>query len=228
MLITELEGLKFPDEYVTRFYFKEGLDKTNGKVLELGCGNGNNLLMFYQYGWEVVGIDISKHFIKQAERNFRLSEKYYGLSNRFTFFAQDMLNFVRNYNGQSFDVLLLPNVICYLRYTQILKLFSEIRENKVIDNNSFIFIRTRSPQDYRYRRGKKCGDKTFKLQIEETGEKGCLNTFLLESELEAIIENEFCLDFKRIFQCRFDNYQSGCFIANSDIIFWGKVREFKK
>jgi hypothetical protein len=43
-------GLKFPDEYVTRFYFKKGLQSLAGTALELGCGNGNNLALFYVSG----------------------------------------------------------------------------------------------------------------------------------------------------------------------------------
>lgn len=34
MLIKEIEGLKFPVEYIIRFFFKEGLHKRTGKVLE--------------------------------------------------------------------------------------------------------------------------------------------------------------------------------------------------
>ena len=41
--IREFRGLKFPDEFLTRFFFKYGHDRRTGRVVELGCGNGNNL-----------------------------------------------------------------------------------------------------------------------------------------------------------------------------------------
>ena len=42
-MIHKINGLKFPDEYIIKFFFNEKLEKKRGKVLELGCGNGNNL-----------------------------------------------------------------------------------------------------------------------------------------------------------------------------------------
>lgn len=40
-----LRGLRFPDDYIVKMFFKEGLQHHPGKVLELGCGNGNNLIL---------------------------------------------------------------------------------------------------------------------------------------------------------------------------------------
>ena len=228
MLIKDLEGLRFPDDYVIRFFFKEGLNRKRGRVLELGCGNGNNLLMFYQYGWEVAGVDNNKDSIRLAKTNFNKCQNYYKLTNKFSFFIQDMVRFCATYKGYPFDVLLLPGSIYYLDYKQIIKLFSKIREERMINHNSLIFIRTRSPADYRYARGRKIGEKTFRLNIKETGEWGCLCTFLQESELNNILEDNFTFAYKRFFRCDFDNYQIGYTIANSDIIFWGKIGGVKK
>lgn len=46
MRLSDIDGLKFPDEYVIKFFFKEGLHKNSAKVLELGCANGNNARLF--------------------------------------------------------------------------------------------------------------------------------------------------------------------------------------
>lgn len=229
MLISDLQGLKFPDEYVIRFFFKEGLNRRKGNVLELGCGNGNNLMMFYQYGWKVFGVDNNELLIKKAKSNFSKCQTNYRLSETFQFFVKDMIEFAADYNRSSpSDVLLLSNSICYLDYRQIINLFFKIKENEIIKNNSSIFIRTRTPQDYRYGRGEKYGEKSFKLNIKETGEQGCLNTFLTKSELIAILEKVFDFEYKRIFYCRFDNYQMGHIVSNSDIILWGRISEIKE
>jgi SAM-dependent methyltransferase len=227
MLIKELEGLKFPDIYVIRFFFKEGLDKKKGKVLELGCGNGNNLMMFYQYGWETTGVDINERSIKQAKNNFSKCKNHYGLTNTSTFITQDVVDFVTVHKNCSFDVLLLPNVICYIDEMEIIKMFSQIRDG-VIGKDFLIFIRTRTLQDSRYGRGKKLGEKTFRMDTKETGEQGCLNTFLNESDLINILEDNFNFEYKRILHCAFDNYQMDHLTSNNDIIIWGKVKGIRK
>ena len=50
MIIKEIKGLKYPDEYFIKFFFKHKLyQKYNIKVLEFGCGNGNNLMLPLEY-----------------------------------------------------------------------------------------------------------------------------------------------------------------------------------
>ncbi|MBR3766398.1 MAG: class I SAM-dependent methyltransferase, partial [Muribaculaceae bacterium] len=49
------------------------------KVLEIGCGEGGNLLPFAELGCEVMGIDISKTRIVQAQEFF----EYYNASGKF-------------------------------------------------------------------------------------------------------------------------------------------------
>ncbi|OGO16589.1 MAG: hypothetical protein A2Z14_11525 [Chloroflexi bacterium RBG_16_48_8] len=39
-----------------------------GRALDLGCGTGTNAITIAQYGWDVVGIDISTHAIRKARR----------------------------------------------------------------------------------------------------------------------------------------------------------------
>jgi SAM-dependent methyltransferase len=70
MNISKMKGLKYPDEFVIKFFFKENLHKIKGDVLELGCANGNNLIMFYQYGWNTVGIDLNQDSLSNGEYNF--------------------------------------------------------------------------------------------------------------------------------------------------------------
>jgi len=56
----DLKGLKFPDNAVIKFFFKERLGEKCGKVLEYACSNGNNLSLFASYGWECLGVDLNE------------------------------------------------------------------------------------------------------------------------------------------------------------------------
>ena len=58
-----------------REYFIEYLNNhynlsAKTRVLEIGCGEGGNLLPFAEFGCEVMGIDISKTRIEQAQEFF--------------------------------------------------------------------------------------------------------------------------------------------------------------
>ena len=46
------------------------LEKSKVRVLEIGCGEAGNLLPFAEIGCEVVGIDIDRGKIEQAEISF--------------------------------------------------------------------------------------------------------------------------------------------------------------
>lgn len=223
MLINGIKGLKFPDVYIARFFFKENLDKRKGKVLELGCGNGNNLMLFYQYGWDVGGVDNDRTCIRNAKYNFKRCQDEYRLNNTYNFFNKDMVDFIKTQDSGPYDVLLVPSSMYYLNYPRIIDLLTLVKERCIVTHNSLMFIITRTPNDYRYNKGIRYCKKTFKLGIKETDEYGCLMTFLTKPELLLILRKNFKFTFKRIFHSRFDNLQNGKLISNDDIIFWGRL-----
>jgi len=223
MLFKQVQGLKFPDEYIVRFFFKEKLNLKKGRVLELGCGNGNNLTLFYQYKWNVIGIDYDPIGIQYAKKNFDNWKKESHLKNSFNFIPDNMLNYVKQYKGKLFDVLLLPSSIYYLPYSRVIELFNYICLNNIISKKSLIFLRVRTPKDYRYKKGMKVDFQSYKLSIKETGEHKCTITFLTQSNLLKILYSKFKFEYHRILKCQFENYQSNKVIKNSDIIFWGKI-----
>lgn len=225
MLISEIQGLKYPDEYIIRFFFKENLYKRSGRVLELGCGNGNNLMLFYHYGWDAVGIDNSKPAIKAARNNFSKTQRIYKLKNKFEFLLDDMVSYVQQYSSMSFDVLLLPNSIYYLDYDRIICLFDKFKQNKIISDKSLIFVSIRSLSDYRYGRGRKLSENTYRLTIKETDEENSVVTFMSESSIVKILHNVFHFDYLYTFHKDYDNLQNGCLVSNSDIILWGKLKK---
>ena len=58
-MLKDIKGDKYPDEYFIKFFFSNKLDEiTDLNVLELGCGNGNNLMLPYSFGASITGIDI--------------------------------------------------------------------------------------------------------------------------------------------------------------------------
>lgn len=57
--------------------FKKLLPK--GKVIEIGCGTGNEARLLIEHGYEYTGIDVSKEMIKEAEK-LNLNAKFHNIS----------------------------------------------------------------------------------------------------------------------------------------------------
>ena len=63
----------YPYDEVVTFIYQNRKNKKNMKILELGCGTGNNIIFFSEIGFEVYGIDMSKTAIEYCKK--RLKEK---------------------------------------------------------------------------------------------------------------------------------------------------------
>lgn len=74
------------------------------RVLEIGCGEGGNLLPFAQAGCRVTGIDLATTRIEEARRFFRQAEA------QGTFLAADILQYAPM-TEESFDLILMHDVI---------------------------------------------------------------------------------------------------------------------
>ena len=56
-------------------YIKKNIGNLPNKVLEVGCGEGGNLLPFAELGCDTIGIDIAVSRIEQA-KNFAILFKF--------------------------------------------------------------------------------------------------------------------------------------------------------
>ena len=76
------------------------------RVLEIGCGEGGNLLPFAELGCYVKGIDISQTRIEQA-KDFFEEEKQQGI-----FICQNFINTpIPQSDNERFDIILIHDVI---------------------------------------------------------------------------------------------------------------------
>jgi SAM-dependent methyltransferase len=213
--ITELRGLRFPDIYVVRMFFKEGLQGEHGRVLELGCGNGNNLMPFAQFGWDVTGLDISVEALEDARYNFA------GVG---TFIECDLAKDFHLSEDELFDVILMPNVIYYIPRQSFMRVLQECRRR--IRKEGLLFVSARIPDDWRWGRGEEEEPGGFRLECRETGEYGLLNVFYSADELCALIRENFgeLRQMQRLL-LTYDNPQGGLVIRNAEVVVWGRLAE---
>lgn len=222
MNIKDISGLKFPNEHVVRYFYRENQDKKNGKVLELGCSNANNLSLYFQYGYDVVGVDFNKKSIQNGEELLSKLKKENNLSNRFELYENDMVDFLENLDENSFDVILMPGTICYLEKDRIEKLFSILGDKKILKDNGDCFIFLRDYEDYRYGKGKELSKNSFKLDIHETGEYGCTMTFFSEADIENMLKKYLDIKECKIYHHKLENYKNNVKYTNSDIAIYAK------
>ena len=87
------------------------------KILDVGCGTGNDLTRFARGGANIVGIDLAEHSIELAKNNFKMR----GLSGDFHIMDGEALEFADN----SFDMVYCHTVLHFT--PEPLKMISEIQ-----------------------------------------------------------------------------------------------------
>lgn len=114
--------------------FSEVLKKDNpqGKVLEIGCGNGRDANYFSENGFEVVAIDLSPDAVALAKKNFETSE-------HLSFQVGDAENL--KFRDNVFDAIYSWSV---LHSTEMKKSFKEV--SRVLKSggllNIYLYIKT--------------------------------------------------------------------------------------
>jgi SAM-dependent methyltransferase len=223
VLTSKIKGLKFPDEAITRFFFKSGLNNIKSTVLELGCGTGNNLRLFYEYGWDVVGVDLSADAVSGAIENLSSIKTEYQLANNFNIFQDDMTRFLESDFGNSAHTILFPSTLFYLTYEEIVKTLKLL--SKLTQPNGFLFFKLLTKEDYRFLNPNKesLGNSSYRLKFSETDEYNQVITFLSRDEWIQLISEHFNFISFNVFDLRFEHVQNSVLTQNSNLIFYGML-----
>jgi SAM-dependent methyltransferase len=216
MNISKLRGMRYPDEYLVRMFYKENLNQNTGQVLELGCGSCNNLLHFAAYGWSVTGLDYDANSIAEGRFNLMQSEMSGHL-------IEHDLNKGLPHLESMFDVLLCPSTLYYINREAAWNVLSSTKA--VLNAGALVYLRMRLPDDHRSGRGTPEGTGAWRLDIDYTGEFGALNVFWNQEELEELLEETLGMNSDRLTKLRitYENIQNGQLIRNSDIVLWGHL-----
>ena len=101
------------------------------RVLEIGCGEGGNLLPFAELGSEVVGIDISEKRIEQAKSFFKEARQK-------ALFVCDNFITMKPLEADKFDIVLVHDVIEHIQQGDKLEFILNI--NKFLKKNGIVFF----------------------------------------------------------------------------------------
>lgn len=219
MNIKNIKGLKYPDEYFIKFFFKyQYHNKNNLKFFELGCSNGCNLMLPFSFDNDVVGIDLNENLIDYANENFKSMVK-----ENYKFYKDDMREFCKNTKDIKSDVLIMANSIYYVPKNDFIQLLNNIKNNRLIKENSTIFIRFRSPKAFRNNKGNYIDENTFLIYNGITGEDGILCKFYEEYEMIQILRETLDLRYFQSMKIEYENIQNNTKVNNNDIVIWGTI-----
>ncbi|MFC1521685.1 class I SAM-dependent methyltransferase [Elusimicrobiota bacterium] len=113
-LYTEKKGfLRYPADWIARFhnmYLKENLP--TGKVLDYGCGSGNNSMFFIDKGYDVYGVDVAESATALIKENLLARHYDPGLVDRFSIMTPDSTSLP--YKDSFFDLIISNQVLYYL------------------------------------------------------------------------------------------------------------------
>jgi len=220
MNIKDINGLKYPDEYFIKFFFKYALHNSeNSKYLELGCSNGCNLMLPYQYDNHVIGVDLDKTLIEYANANF----KELNQDIKYKFYTEDMRDFCQNQKKLDTDGLILANSIYYIPKSDFILMLQNIKINSLIKRDIPLFIRFRLPDDFRNHKGEVVAENSIIMQNGITGEDGIYCKFYEISEMVEILQKELGLRDFQSMSIKYENIQNQTKVNNSDAVIWGTI-----
>lgn len=220
MNIKDIKGLKYPDEYFIRFFFKNSLQsKNNLTFFELGCSNGCNLSLPYQYNNKVIGVDFNEQLVSFANENFKKLDQI----NQYNFCHRDMRSFCKESKDINSDILILASSIYYIPKNDFISLLRDIKNNNIIKANTLLYIRFREINDFRNHKGQKIEENGYILENNITGEDGAFCKFYSASEMIDILRKELNLRDYEVLNNIYENIQNNTTVYNSDVIVWGTI-----
>ncbi|OHC00869.1 MAG: hypothetical protein A3G70_07380 [Planctomycetes bacterium RIFCSPLOWO2_12_FULL_39_13] len=190
-----------PSECMIRFmsrYFKKQIGINEYKtlrpastVLDLGCGNGANVLFFNKLGYRTYGVDISRVAIDLGNR--LLSENGF----EETLICGDMegLSFQDDY----FDIVVSHAALDHIFYAKYLNILGKAK--KILKKGGFLFITLRSTEglDYESKTATEVepytlitgDDKALESPFENPHEKGIPQHFFTIEEIKDSLAADF-------------------------------------
>jgi len=194
---TQKEFLRYPADWVIRFhnmFMKKNIP--TGKVLDYGCGSGNNSVFFLEKGYEVYGIDVAesvKDLIKINLIENGLDEK---LIENFSIISPDAekIEFEDNY----FDFIISNQVLYYLpNQEHIKKITNEMK--RCLKPDGVVFFTMMGPKNYYISEyTENINDNIYEINLNKKGHRlEGIHEYIYgvenETELESLFSNFECL-----------------------------------
>ena len=163
--------LRYPADWVIRFhnmYLKEHLPK-GSKVLDYGCGCGNNAVFLMQKGYEVHGVDVARNFKDLLARNLEMYNLDPSHLGHFQVIDPDIGTLP--FEAASFDFIISNQVLYYLLSEEKIRTICK-ELDRCLKPGGTVFFTMLGPRNYYITHHAKAiqGD-VFEVRIETPGHR---------------------------------------------------------
>ncbi len=173
---------QYPSEHVVRFFMNHfpAEQRASLRALDIGVGGGRHTKLLSELGFQTFGVDISDEGLQHC-RAWLDSLDYHATLQRASMCC---LPFAAGY----FDLAISFGVYYYADAAGMAAAVAEL--HRVLVKGGRALVTLRSVDDYRYGKGEALGEKTFRLEIDDTNERGTVQHFLDEADV-PILFHEF-------------------------------------
>lgn len=139
--------LRYPGDWVIRFHnmhLRNNIPE-NARVLDYGCGSGNNSMFLFHKGYDVYGVDVAEPFKNLVQKNLALHGVDAAKIDNFSLIDPESgkLDFPDNH----FDFILSNQVLYYLSSEEKIKaVCNEIK--RVLKPGGYVFFTMVGPRHY--------------------------------------------------------------------------------
>lgn len=138
--------LRYPADWIIRFhnmYLKEHMP--SGRVLDYGCGGGNNSLFFIEQGYDTWGIDVSEPAIDLVKINLQNRKYNSDLAKRFSVIPPE--NITLPFKNDFFDIIISNQALYYLPSEEHIKqLCADF--SRCLKPGGIVFFTMMGPKNY--------------------------------------------------------------------------------
>lgn len=164
--------LRYPADWILRFHnmFLKKNISPGARILDYGCGSGNNSIFFARQGYDVHGLEVSPSAINLIKQNLKAHSLNENLINNYKIVKPDTTSLP--YEDCSFDFILSNQVLYYLPNKQhIQKLCEEF--SRILKPNGFVFFTMMGPKNYyiTYHTKNIVSPNIYEVKIEQAGHR---------------------------------------------------------
>lgn len=179
----KIPRIKFPDERVIAYFFRQFKQRKGLKCLDLGCGTGRHAIFLAREGCRVYAIDISKKAIALAS-NWAKNE---GLENNISFQTGNAINLP--YQNEYFDFVLESSALEHNTTQDIVLILKDI--HRVLKKGGKLLSTVPGRDNYLYGSGHYIEPGAFTANVEIYKGSGLTHFFTREEIYDIFSQSGF-------------------------------------
>ncbi len=165
--------LRYPADWLIRFhnmYLRSSLPQ-GARILDYGCGSGNNAIFFIEKGYEVHGVDVAPSFKSLLVKNMALHHVDTKAAEHFSVISPDSIDL--DYPDNYFDFIFSNQVLYYLPSLEHLQKVCD-GFKRILKPGGLVFFTMMGPRNYyitHHLKSVHANGTVYDVRVEEKGHR---------------------------------------------------------